>query len=87
MRQAGFSDQQILELGTNLRNALLHSGAAHIRLKDTVEAVFAVHGDYVLIASRLRGTFIYDVNRGWKLGPAPAQGSPPEITNSRQFTP
>ncbi len=65
MRRAGFSDQQILELGTSLRNALLHAGAAQVKLRDKVEAVFAVHGDYVFITTRLRGSFIYDVNRGW----------------------
>lgn len=65
MRRAGFSDQQVLELGTDLRSALLHAGAAQIKLRDKVEAVFAVHGDYVFITTRLRGSFIYDVKRGW----------------------
>lgn len=76
MRRAGFSDEQILKLGTELRNALLYSGAAQIKLRDKVEAVFAVHGDYVFIITRLRGSFIYDVKRGWvKLGVVPQQGS------------
>lgn len=76
MRRAGFSDEQILRLGTDLRNALLYSGAVQIKLRDKVEAVFAVHGDYVFITTRLRGSFIYDVNRGWvKLGAVPQQGS------------
>ena len=64
MRRAGFSDQQIWELGTDLRNALLVSGAAQVRLKDKVEAIFAVHKEYVFITTRLRGSFIYDVNAG-----------------------
>lgn len=77
MRRAGFSDEQILKLGTELRNALLYSGAAQVRLRDKVEAVFAVHGDYVFITTRLRGSFIYDAKkRGWvKLGPTPQEGS------------
>jgi len=77
MRRAGFSDQQILALGTQLRNAILYSGAAQAKLRDKVEAVFAVHGDYVFITTRLRGSFIYDVKKhGWvKLGPAPQESS------------
>jgi len=76
MRRAGFSDEQILKLGTELRNALLYSGAAQVKLRDKVEAVFAVHGDYVFITTRLRGSFIYDVKRGWvKLGAVPQEGS------------
>jgi len=77
MRRAGFSDEQILKLGTQIRNALLYSGAAQVKLRDKVEVVFAVHGDYVFITTRLRGSFIYDVKKhGWvKLGPVPQEGS------------
>ena len=64
MRRAGFSDEQILQLGTDVRNALLLSGAAQVRLKDKVEVIFAVHDDYVFITTRLRGHFIYDVKAG-----------------------
>jgi NACalpha-BTF3-like transcription factor len=64
MRQAGFSDEQILQLGTDLRNALLLSGAAQVKLRDKVEAIFAVHDNYVFITTRLRGSFIYDVTSG-----------------------
>lgn len=64
MRQAGFSDDQILQLGTDVRDALLLSGAAQVKLKDKVEVIFAVHDDYVFITTRLRGHFIYDVKSG-----------------------
>lgn len=64
MRRAGFSDEQILQLGTDVRNALLLSGAAQVRLRDKVEVIFAVHDDYVFITTRLRGHFIYDVKAG-----------------------
>lgn len=64
MRRAGFSDEQILQLGTDVRNALLLSGAAQLRLKDKVEVIFAVHDDHVFITTRLRGSFIYDVKAG-----------------------
>jgi len=65
MRRTGFSDEQILDLGTDLRNGLALSGAAQLKIGDRVEAVFAVKGDYVYITTRLRGSFIYDPKRGW----------------------
>ncbi len=59
MRRAGFSDEQVLALGTDLRNAILLMGAAQIR-KEKIEAIFAVRGDYIFITTRLRGNFIYN---------------------------
>jgi len=61
MQRVGFSDEQILELGTNMRDSLLRSGAAQLEINDKVEAVFAVSNDFVYIATRLRGSFIYNV--------------------------
>jgi hypothetical protein len=69
MLRAGFSDEQILELGTDLRNELARSGAAQIDVGDKVEAIFAIDGDYVYVSSRLRGSFIYDIEQ--KLAPGP----------------
>ena len=63
MLRAGFSDEQILELGTELRNELGLSGAAQINVGDKMEAIFAVDGDYVYVSSRLRGSFIYDLRK------------------------
>jgi hypothetical protein len=68
MRRAGFSDNQILEYGTDLRNGLAESGAVQIKIGNKVEAVFAVNlseGNCVYISTRLRGNFIYDVDSGW----------------------
>jgi len=65
MRRAGFSDEKILEHGTNLHDALAHSGAAQIRINRRLEAVFAINGDSVYISSRPRGNFIYNVKTGW----------------------
>jgi len=65
MRQAGFSDNQILEYGTDLHDALAHSGAAQIRIHKRLEAVFAINGDAVYISTRLRGNFIYNAKTGW----------------------
>jgi len=71
MRRAGFSDNQVLEYGTDLRNGLATSGAVQIKIGKKVEAVFAVNlsdGDCVFISTRLRGNFIYNVDTGWLVG-------------------
>ena len=52
MRRAGFSDNQVLEYGTDLRNGLAESGAVQIKIGKKVEAVFAINlneGDCVYI--------------------------------------
>ena len=68
MRRAGFTDNQILEYGTDLHDALSRSGAAQIKISKTLQAVFAINGDAVYISSRLsrlRGNLIYNVKTGW----------------------
>ena len=65
MRRAGFSDNQILEYGTDLHDALSRSGAAQIKINKNLQAVFAINGDSVYISTRLRGNFIYNVKTGW----------------------
>ena len=64
MRRAGFSDEQILEFGTDVRNGLASSGAAQVRVGKKVEAIFAVDGNYLHGTSRPRGSFIYDMSTG-----------------------
>ncbi|MHC4171514.1 MAG: hypothetical protein ACYTBX_02675 [Planctomycetota bacterium] len=76
MRRAGFSDNQILELGTDVHDGMFMSGAVQIKLKDKVEAVFAANGDDVYIGTRLRGNFIYNMNTGWRRPGNLPQGSP-----------
>jgi len=66
MRRAGFSDDQILELGTDVHNGMLESGAVQVKVDDKVEVVFAANGDDVYIGTRLRGNFIYNVKTGWR---------------------
>ncbi len=66
MRRAGFSDDQILELGTDVHGGILESGAVQIKVDDKVEVVFAANGDDVYIGTRLRGNFIYNVKTGWR---------------------
>ncbi len=68
MRRAGFSDNQILEYGTDLHSALSREGAAQIKIRRNPEAVFAINGDAVYISTRLRGNFIYNVKTGWVSG-------------------
>ncbi|MGA2914408.1 MAG: hypothetical protein ABSE89_00050 [Sedimentisphaerales bacterium] len=61
MRQVGFTDEQILELGSRMHDGLLLSGAVQLEIGNKIEAIFAVNENYVYIATRIRGTFIYDV--------------------------
>lgn len=77
MWRAGFSDDQVLEVGTDLRNSLASAGAAKIMVGKKVdvilavgedrgkkvEAIFSVDGDYLHAASRRRGSFIYDLKK------------------------
>lgn len=71
MRRAGFSDRQILDYGPDLRDGLAQSGAVQVKVGNKVEAVFAVNldrGPCVYITTRLRGSFIYNVQTGWASG-------------------
>jgi len=80
MRRAGFSDEQILELGTQLRNALFLSGAVQIKQGNIVEAIFAINDNKVYVSARLRGNFIYNLQKGsWvRFGTASPQSQPKE---------
>jgi len=68
MRRSGFSDEQIVELGTQVRNALLLSGAVEIKRGKIIEAIFAVNDNSLFITTRLRGNFIYNVENGTWVG-------------------
>ncbi len=63
MQRIGFQDEQILELGTDLHNALRFSGAASVVYKKKTIAIFAADGDYVRIRSR-SASFDYQVSQG-----------------------
>ncbi|MFC1604004.1 hypothetical protein ACFL5F_03160 [Planctomycetota bacterium] len=68
MRRSGFSNNQILEHGTDLRNGLAESGAVQIKIGKKIEVIFAINlndGNNVYISTRLRGNFIYNVDSGW----------------------
>jgi hypothetical protein len=64
MQRVGFSDEQVLDLGTDLYNALLLSGAADVYYGKNLEMIFAVNNQQVQIQSRSRGTFVYDIAKG-----------------------
>ena len=63
MRRAGFSDDQVIDLGPDLRNMLASSGAAKIQVGNKVEAIFSVDGHYLYASSYRRGSFIYDLGK------------------------
>jgi len=64
MQRAGFSDEQIIELGTALRNALANAGGAEIQAGRRIEMAFAVKGEYLFATSRTRRTFMYSTASG-----------------------
>ncbi|NQT83955.1 hypothetical protein HQ563_13090 [bacterium] len=64
MQRAGFPDEQILDLGTDLRNSLARQGAAQVRVGRKTEAIFAVHGPYIHVSSRQRNGFMYNTETG-----------------------
>ncbi len=64
MQRVGFSDQQILDLGTDLYNALRRSGAADVYYGKSQEMIFAVNNQQVQIQSRSRGTFVLRPGEG-----------------------
>jgi hypothetical protein len=61
MQRAGFSDDEILDLGTDLRNSLSERGAAQVLSGRKTEAIFAVQGPYIHVSSRRRNGFIYNI--------------------------
>jgi len=61
MQRVGFSDDQILELGPDLYQALLQSGAAEVIYGKRTEMIFVVNNRQVQIQSHSRGAFVYDV--------------------------
>lgn len=64
MQRAGFNDGEILESGTELRNALAQYGTVKVRSTDTTEAIMVVRGTYVQVSSQRTGSFVYNVEIG-----------------------
>lgn len=63
MRRAGFTDGQIIRHGPAVRNSLATSGAAQVRGRQLVLAIFAVQGDRLYVSTREHGTFIMELGR------------------------
>ena len=63
MERVGFSDDEIVEFGTDLHNALRFSGAAGVVYGRETEVIYAVKGELLFVNSRSQGTFIYDLAR------------------------
>lgn len=64
MQRTGFSDEQILDCGTELRNQLAVAGAAQVRVGSKVEAIFLADKRQVIITSRKGGNCIYNLDTG-----------------------
>lgn len=65
MRATGFSDKQIYEHGTAVRDGMAESGAVQIKIDGAIKAVFTVEGDSVYINSS-KGPLVYNVKTGWQ---------------------
>jgi hypothetical protein len=61
LRQAGFSKDEILQVGTRVRNLLAQYGGAQVRLGQKVVAIFAVDQNNLYIVSRRSGTNILNL--------------------------
>lgn len=58
MLRAGFTREQILDQGPQVRRSLATSGGAEIRDGKVIGALFSVHGNQLYVTSRTRGTFV-----------------------------
>ena len=57
MLRAGFTEQQVLDDGPGVREALATSGGAQVRDEESILALFSVQSGLLYISSRERGTF------------------------------
>ncbi|HYG75123.1 MAG TPA: hypothetical protein VEK08_08980 [Planctomycetota bacterium] len=61
MRAAGLTDKSIVDLGPDLRTALATTGGATIRVAGKVEAICMAEPHRIVVTSRMRGPFVYDL--------------------------
>lgn len=76
LRQVGFANEQIVDFGPLLYEALRSSGAAAMVSGRQTEVLFAINDGYVWVQSHSRGSFIYDIE-DHKIGilpPMPMEG-------------
>lgn len=58
MLRAGFSREQILSDGPQVRNAIAQAGGAQVREGRMIAALFAIQDSRLIVTSRMRGTFV-----------------------------
>jgi len=75
MRRAGFSDEEIIQHGPVVRNALATSGGAQIRRGKEVSAVFSVFSEKLYVTSRTRGTFVQELGQTAPISARAAAGT------------
>ena len=64
MWEAGFTEDQILKVGTDLRNAIAQNGGAQIKVADKTEAIIAVDLPNLYVSTRHQGNFLYNLKTG-----------------------
>ncbi|MBE7559021.1 hypothetical protein HS125_08755 [bacterium] len=64
MLRAGFSDREILDYGTELRNSLAREGAARLSGDNRTRAIFAVYHPLVYVTVAGGPSFAYDLRSG-----------------------
>jgi hypothetical protein len=62
MLRAGFTRDQILQYGPQVRRSLATSGGAQVRDGKVVGALFSIHGNQLYVTSRSRGTFVQTIS-------------------------
>jgi len=76
LRQVGLANEQIVDLGPFLYEALRSSGAAALVSGRQTQVLFAISDGYVWVQSHSQGSFIYDIEDR-KIGvlpPMPVEG-------------
>lgn len=60
LSSTGISEEEILELGLSVRNAMARSGGVAIKRGDTVETVFSCQPPFVYITTSDGNVMVYD---------------------------
>ena len=87
MRRAGFSDEEVLDLGVDLRNALAINGGARIRRGEQTRGIFVVHGGYVYAAVQGRGNIIFPLSPRPQTRPSGGPGEPAPLSRKQAHPP
>jgi hypothetical protein len=59
LRRAGFTNQEILEIGPQVRDAVAASGGVSITFNGKVQAILAAENGLLYITAAGRGTYMY----------------------------